>query len=253
VDWDDCEGRAHLLLETRRRSILFVCGSLMNDAAWLQLQSSSVRIDAAKTSGERRIIELCREGRRKEFPMKVESMFLFALVIAACPLAAQHGPAQGSAVGCVTEMDKPCPVPPPDTNRCPVSMRAVHLADGSMVKTSVAHPQGVGQWLSLSLTSLDKKEIAKATVTVHGLTPKGRMTQTRLNGASTPDATRTMSVPFSAGPDRVAFARIWVPGMSAVMEIDLRSMVYGDGSIWQSVDGQACEVKPDPLMLISGR
>ncbi len=136
---------------------------------------------------------------------------------------------------------------------CPVTMHADHLADGSMVKTNNTHPKGLGQWLNLSLTSRDAKRIAKATVTVNGLTPKERVTQALSNGAGPWDATQSLDVSFVAGPDHAAIARIWVPGMSAVMRIDLESMVYSDGSVWKIAEAQACRVRPDPLMLISGR
>ncbi len=195
--------------------------------------------------------------------MKTGFVVVITLMLGAATLSAQGA---GQTSGHVIQFHDSTPagaghqtnavaiVQPREANDgCPVTMRADHLADGSMVKTNNAHPKGMGQWLNLSLTSRDAKQIAKATVTVNGLTPIGRMTQAQSKGAGSPDATQTLDVSFVAGPDQTAIARIWVPGMSAVERIDLKSMVYSDGSVWKIAEGQACRVRPDPLMLISGR
>jgi hypothetical protein len=132
---------------------------------------------------------------------------------------------------------------------CPVSMRAQHLPDGTLVKTRAPHPSGVGQWLHLSLTSRDSRQIAKATMRVRGFSPKARVTQTG-SGASF-DAMRVVTVPFVAGADRSASADFWVPGMSAVGRIDLEALAYSDGTTWKSGDAMNCRVTPDPEMLIT--
>jgi hypothetical protein len=135
---------------------------------------------------------------------------------------------------------------------CPVSLHAGHLADGSMVQTNGGHPKGIGQWLSLSLTS-NEKQVATATVTIRGMTPKPRMSQavTADNGMS--DAVRTFHVEFEAGPQKSAVANLWVPGMSAVERIELQSMEYSDGSTWKLAEGASCHVAPDPFMLVTKR
>ena len=139
-------------------------------------------------------------------------------------------------------------------NHCPVVMRAEHLSDGSMVRTgNAAHPAGIGQRLHLSLISQEKKQITSAILTVHGMTPKGRMTETLTAGSGAYDATQEIYVSFASGPNETAIASIWVQGMSAVEMIDLKSVEYGDGSKWEPADGSSCEVRPDPLMLITER
>jgi hypothetical protein len=136
---------------------------------------------------------------------------------------------------------------------CPVLMHAGHLADGSMVRTGTAHPSGIGQWLSLSLTSLENRQIAKATLTVHGLTPKAHVTQTLSARGGPDDSSQTFHLAFSSSSHQPALATLWVPGVSAVERIDIESVDYADGSIWKLSDGQSCQVKPDPYMLITSR
>jgi hypothetical protein len=129
---------------------------------------------------------------------------------------------------------------------CPVSLRAQHLADGSMVQTANAHPKGLGQWLHLTLANLPQKKVAVAQITVHGFSDKARMTQTSGSGA---DASRTMTVPFIA-TGQTAEADVWIAGMTAVQTIDLHSVAFDDGS--ESFAGAAgCQITPDPLMLIA--
>jgi hypothetical protein len=180
---------------------------------------------------------------------------LFALAIGACPLAAQYAQhsQESFGVACIGKLNAPCPVPP-DLNRCPVFMRAQHLSDGSLVKTGKpAHPPGIGQRLHLTLTNPDSKQIASARVTVHGVTPKGRVMQAMPAQGGSSDATQSLSVTFSPEPDQSATADLWVPGMTAVESIALESMMYSDGTTWKVADGMACRVRPDPLMLISVR
>jgi hypothetical protein len=140
-----------------------------------------------------------------------------------------------------------------DLNGCPVSLHAGHLADGSMVQASGAHPSGLGQWLSLSFGGLDQKQIASATLTVHGLTAKPRMSQALTADNGRADVVRTFHVPFAAGPQKSAVTKLWVSGMSVVERIDVQSVEYSDGSTWKVAEGGSCHVVPDPFMLIMNR
>ena len=136
---------------------------------------------------------------------------------------------------------------------CPVSMHAQHLSDGNLVKTRAAHPSGIGQRLHLSLASRDLRQVAKATLTVRGFSPKARVTQTGPGTGPAFDVTRTLTVAFVAGADRSVSADFWVPGMTAVGRIDLESLEYSDGSTWKVGDALTCRVVPDLEMLITSR
>lgn len=141
----------------------------------------------------------------------------------------------------------------PNLVLCPVSMRAQHLSDGSMVKTHSGHPNSVGQWLHLSMAGDDSKQIARATLTVRGSSPKGRVEDADKSNSEPFNAVRTLTVAFAAGADGSASADVWVPGMTAVQRIDLKSLVYSDGSTWKIGSDTSCHVAPDPLMLIGNR
>jgi hypothetical protein len=197
--------------------------------------------------------------------MKTAFAILFAIGFGGVGLAAQSiQPQQGASAACMQKLDdvRPCPAPASVPAACPVSMQATHLADGSLVKTGGAHPGGIGQWLSLSLSS-DEKRIVKATFKVHGVKPTGHVTQA-LSLANGPDnITQTLTVPLSTETHRnapanswvhqEARANLWVPGMSAVDRIDLQSLDYSDGSTWKVADRQSCSIVPDPKMLITSR
>ena len=137
---------------------------------------------------------------------------------------------------------------------CPVSMRAQQRWGGDLVaadKDRDARPKGIAQRLELIVTNPDSKRITRARVTVHGLAPKGRVTQ--LASGERSDVVRTFDVNFSAGTGKDVTAGLRVPGMAAVFSIDLDSVTYADGSTWRLADGQSCRTVPDPMMLISGR
>jgi hypothetical protein len=140
----------------------------------------------------------------------------------------------------------------PPLNVCPVSIQASHLSDGNVVRTSTDHAKGVGQRLHLKLHSPDQRTIASATMNLRGWTAKGRKAQV----GSSDDAalgTRTLTVTFTLDGDRMSSADIWVPGLTAVVSVELLSVNYTDGSTWTPVQGHACRVTPDHLMLVTQR
>jgi hypothetical protein len=138
-------------------------------------------------------------------------------------------------------------------NLCPVSIQASHLPDGSMIKTGADHPKGVGQRLHLKLHSPDRRTIASATVSLRGWTAKGRTEQ--VGSASEDPALRvqTLTVPFTSGADRTASADVWVPGLTAVVSVELLLVKYSDGSTWTPPQGKTCRVAPDLLMVVTQR
>ena len=181
---------------------------------------------------------------------------LLGLMLVVAPLAAAgQSSVSSSSLGVVTvtqigpggkttTLTIAMPIP------CPVSMHANHLADGSMVKTGGAHPQRPGQWLHVTLTSPDKRVLAKATFNVHGWTAKGRMEQTEAGRKSAP-TWRTIQTPLTAGSGKTASADIWAPGLSAVSSVELLSVAFADGSTWAPAAGKSCRVMPDLMMAIA--
>jgi hypothetical protein len=191
----------------------------------------------------------------KEFAMKCALAAFLAVSLGTILLSAQSANQQRGASIIFTPQStaQPAISYAMPSSTCPVSLRAGHLSDGNLVRTGTAHPKGIGQWLSLSLTSPDEKQITRARLTVHGLTPKGHMSQTRSVGTASLDAEQTFTVEFSPGRQSIAVANLWVPGMSAVERIDVQSVDYHDGSTWKLADGQSCQVKPDLFMLVASQ
>jgi hypothetical protein len=135
----------------------------------------------------------------------------------------------------------------PDVN-CPVSLHAQHLPDGDVIKTAADHPKGLGQRLHLTLKP-DSGTAVNATLAIHGTTPKGRIQQTATDGVHN-DAVQTLTVQFIAAKDGSSSAALWVPGFTSVGEIEVRAMIFSDGSTWKASKDQVCHVIYD-LMLIA--
>jgi hypothetical protein len=141
-------------------------------------------------------------------------------------------------------------------NMCPVSLRAQHQADGSMVKIRRDQPMEAGQGLHLTLVNPPPRQIVAAVVTIHGWSNKARITETGSSygsGNGSSDMAKTMTVHFSAAASGSVTGDVRVAGMTAVERIDLESVVYADGGTENFTAQQACRVTPDPLMLIAGR
>jgi hypothetical protein len=143
---------------------------------------------------------------------------------------------------------------------CPISMQASHLSDGNIVKTGtdlskVDHAKDVGQRLHLKLNNPDRRTIASATVNLRGWTAKGRTEQLGQVGLSGDAAleVKTLTVPFTPGADRTVSADVWVPGLTAVVSVELLSVKYSDGSTWTPPQGETCRVALDLLMVVTQR
>jgi hypothetical protein len=201
--------------------------------------------------------------RSKEAEMKKSGRPIlagaFLLLAAALPLAAQwvQSPPQsfGAASGVFGPASGPAQsqVSPMGAAGCPVSLKAQHKADGSMVRTGSAHPKGVGQWLHLTLASPQGKQVTSAIIKVHGFSGTPHVTDTSSNASHSSSGTeRTLTVPFTAA-GQAAEADVWVPGMTAVETIDLDSVSYADGAVWSQAGGAGCRITPEPFMPIAGR
>jgi hypothetical protein len=171
------------------------------------------------------------------------------IVVAPVGLAAQNASYGVFTIGHDGQTNS-APAAFPQLNLCPVSIQASHLSDGNVVRTSTDHPEGVGQRLHLKLHSPDQRTIASATMNLRGWTAKGRKAQVGSSDDAALEA-RTLTVPFTLDADRMSSADIWAPGLTAVVSVELLSVNYTDGSTWTPVQGRACRVAPDHLMLIT--
>jgi hypothetical protein len=152
------------------------------------------------------------------------------------------------------------PIPMP--MGCPVQLRVQHgTATGSMVEVGTVGggiagggTAGIGttrpyepvQNLHLTLTNPNWKQIASAKVRFYGTSGKARMDSTARTGSY--DSTRTMDVQFKGTTWRQVSSDVSVPGMTAVLEMDLTEVTVSDGKVWKL---SGCRFTPDPLMLVS--
>ncbi len=132
---------------------------------------------------------------------------------------------------------------------CPVSLRAQHGADGGIRNVDKSKPEGVAQLLHLILTSKDSRQIVEARLRVRGVSPKGRLTNA--DAADVANATRFLSVRFSPSGENEVTGRAWVPGLSAVLEVELNGITFSDGSMQRFTSADGCRFIPDHTMLIA--
>ena len=136
---------------------------------------------------------------------------------------------------------------------CPVSLRARQGNSGGMVQANRNRPKGVAQLLHLTLIdpNPNAERIVSARLRVSGLSGNARATQT-LSAAGKADSFQTLEARFSSGTEKQVTGDLWVPAMTAVLSIDLDTVIYADGSKRNFSRRDACRVVPDPLMLIAG-
>ncbi len=195
--------------------------------------------------------------------MNRPTLFSLAVLLASATLAAQTAsrqPTQGFGVASMEGLSndqhqtQTIVISPQQQNSaCPVSVRAQQAANWSRREVDNNPPKGPAQRLHLTLANPDFTRITGATVTVRGLTPRNRVTQTQRSTGNSSDAAKTLSITFPAGPGKDVSSDLVVPGLSAVYSIDLDSITYADGSTWKLAAGKVCRTPVDGFMLISGR
>lgn len=144
---------------------------------------------------------------------------------------------------------------------CPIGMRARHAFFTQRELAGNQHsPDGKGATntamaLLLTLTPQTKRHIAKAWVTITGLSGAGHSMLTleaqKSNGAKSPTLTKNLEVSFTPGDDGNTDAYFKAAGFSAINSVQLVSVTYSDGSTWSLPAQDACSVAPDGLMLIA--
>lgn len=127
-----------------------------------------------------------------------------------------------------------------------------------MLAVRNGRPKGPAQSLHLVLTHRGSQPVTGATVTVRGLTARGRVARALadpdpVGQKHNADAARALAVIFVAGPNGEVSADLRVPDLTAVLAIDLDSLTYADGSTWKLSPGKTCRTVPDPLMLVVQR
>jgi len=186
--------------------------------------------------------------------MKSAALALFAILFGSIALAAQYTVQVQKSYGVagIEGINAANPASTPISVGCPVSLRAQHGASGNILSVDKNRPKGIAQLLHLTLTNPGSGQIVAAKLRVHGLTGKARVTQT-LSGQNDSDAAQNLDARFSPGPGNAVSADLWVPGMTAVLSIDLNSVTFADGSTRSFSAREACRVAPDPMMLINSR
>ena len=137
---------------------------------------------------------------------------------------------------------------------CPVGMQAQQRGSSQLVAVHNGNrAQLPGQRIWLTLRGAHSPHIITARVKVHGLTPKGRVLQSKAGDSLASDISRTMTVSFGEESNGGVTGELWLPGFTSITAIELEEITYGDGTVWSVGDPRECRVSPDLFMLISDR
>ncbi len=176
--------------------------------------------------------------------MKLALTVSFAFLLGPVSLTAQT-PSQPQSPATDFSAQKP-------SVTCPVKLRAQHGADGTMRQVDKTRPEGVAQRLHLIVASPASKRIVEAWLRVHGVSPRGRVSHADTTRITT-DVARNLTVRFTQSGDNEATSDAWVPGMSAVLAVELQSVKLADGKILHFDAADGCRFTPEHLMLVADR
>ncbi len=149
----------------------------------------------------------------------------------------------------------------PDLAACPAAMYARHeggLHQRTILVNGAPAPEPPGLHMVLTLTGGRSPQISRATVTVHGLSIHGlngrwQLLQTGNAHRDSGEINKTLGAVFAPGEDDTASANLVLPDFTSVKSIELDSVSYADGSTWKPAPHRACQVAPDPFMLVDAQ
>jgi hypothetical protein len=141
---------------------------------------------------------------------------------------------------------------------CPIDMRVRQRAGGMLLSTDAqgrrAETFAARLKLELKDARVDRsgQRMVSATVTVRGWNPKARAVP--LDGSGEPNGNRakTITVPLTGGGLPDASADLWLPGFTAARIVELDSIAYDDGQVWNFSGPASCRVAPDLYMPVDG-
>jgi hypothetical protein len=179
--------------------------------------------------------------------MRLAASVSFALLIGSISLSAQNAgvPGMENLSGSSAPLPKTIAIA-----GCPISLSAKHGADGTMRKVDESRPEGIAQKLHLALTDKDPREIKEARLRVRGTSERGRVSRADMtqNGM---DYSRNVTVKLQKSADNEASGEVWVPGMTAVLQVELSSVTFSDGQVQRFSASDGCRFTPDHLMLVA--
>lgn len=138
---------------------------------------------------------------------------------------------------------------------CPVSLHAVQGSGSGLVAVRDAQPaQGPSQRIRLVVNDAKAPHMISARVLVSGLTGTNPlMMPARSARDQRPEVSRTLDIRFVPDEGNSVAADLVLPGFTSVRAISMQSIAYDDGSTWTVAANRACQVAPDPMMLVAGR
>lgn len=144
--------------------------------------------------------------------------------------------------------------PPQALNTCPIQMQAQQrMGDHIMTARDGQRLPTFGQRIRLELADANGVRITGASVRVNGTAARNRVMQTAPGMAGPNEVTRVMHVEFSIQDQLNVSTDLVLAGFTSVTSIDLLSVNYEDGASWRLDQHQFCQVRPDPVMLITNR
>jgi hypothetical protein len=173
-------------------------------------------------------------GRLEMRPSMILSLFLFV----AFPLAAQRSP-----VGHAKSQYRF----PPDHMACPVDLRVDRRA-GLISREVDGKPIPTGQGLDLHFASTPERKVFSADITVHG-TAGNVIAQPLTIASANPAITEDFHL-SSSGSQPLTEKVIWTEKIRGITWIEVKRVVFSDGSTWQPTIPSECRVEPSLFVLV---
>lgn len=141
---------------------------------------------------------------------------------------------------------------------CPVSMRLDQRLGGRLESVQDGKRiEDAATRLNLTLGALrdaNRSRVKSARVTVRSYDLRQRFELIASDPASAdaaPELVRTVDAHFVPAGDDSAAAELWLTNFGPVQWLNVDSIVYADGSVWEPAQGQSCRVTPNGFQLVS--
>ena len=187
--------------------------------------------------------------------MKFAGILPLAILLATCAIGQDTVMRSGSKTALAT--------PPLVTDRinCPIGLQVKHgpglpmgmnadgpAINGKPISRQAPPPAVQNQAIHLTVINLSSQSMVSAQFIVHGFSNKWRYIP--LSGA-VPDLAKTVDVALDVKGNGQASRNLSLSHFTAITAVEVNSVIYADGSTWQTSSPGACSASPDLFMPVN--
>ena len=138
-----------------------------------------------------------------------------------------------------------------NSGACPIHLFAERESAVTLQSARDTATAGSSQSLHVTLSRGETAAIVSVEVTLHGISSDAQVIPAAAHPAL--DLTKSFHLERKPGEAALGSFHVSMSRAGVLRWIDVTSITYADGSMWQSAQPSVCRAVPSPLLLVAGR